>query len=124
MEEKKFETRGRKVQPELKHRNDIIAARYLDGESVASLAFGYGLSKGTVRNVLTSLCASRREVKAARNEEIRKAYKAGRSSGELAKEYGLPPNWARRICLTTGKVPRFGVVTGAASKQAGDSPKP
>jgi transposase-like protein len=87
-------------------RNNLIAACYLDGEPVASLALAYGLNPRTVANLMTLMGASRNEAKDERNEHIRVAYKTGERIVDIAKAHGLTVERALTIAVTTGKAPR------------------
>ena len=88
-------------------RNQIIGTRYKTGETVEKLAKAYGISPGTVRNIVQVIGASRNAEKAERNEEIREASKTGFLIHDLVELYHLSSSRLKVIVRSVGAAPRF-----------------
>lgn len=79
-------------------RNCEIARRYAASkEPVASIAKEFGLSAKVVRTIVSAMGVSRATAIDARRHLIAAAIASGRKGTEVAKEFGVSANWARRM---------------------------
>jgi predicted XRE-type DNA-binding protein len=72
-----------------KERNQEIAVKYNQGDTVGDLAAEFGLSSGTVRNIVLVLGASRSEAIKSRQEQFMAMVASKNSQAEAAKALGV-----------------------------------